>query len=403
MNTSEDNQSRPNRDEFAEAMIKAIVAVRPDLNPQYDPEQFRLLDEKENRQTNLSNIYEEHCQLEPPDRPTHLKMLASIFCDAGGDIAETYDEARLHLRPKIWNRSTFEELELQRQIKGNGQPCDIPLYPLGEHLYSSIVYDLPTAMRSVSMDDLERWGVRIYQAIEDACQNLEELPLSVGRIGDGFYTAVSGDNYDSARLLLTSRLRSLEINGDLIALVPQRDSLFLCGSDDVESLKIMIELTGQVLSSELRPLSPVPLCLHEDGEWHDWQPHADHPLYHQFMEMRNAFLGSLYASQKELLEQLYEKQQEDVFVASYSGIRKKDDSQVLSYCVWGEGVDSLLPETDLVMLPTETDLAAMGYLDIVRKAAGSLMQPVPGLYPKRYRVREFPSYAQLEEIGTISL
>ena len=121
------------------------------------------------------------------------------------------------------------------------------------------------------------------------------------------------------------------------------------------------------------------------------------------MEMRNAFLGSLYASQKELLEQLYEKQQEDVFVASYSGIRKKDNSQILSYCVWGEGIDSLLPETDLVMLPTEKDLAAMGYWDVVRKAAGPLMQPVPGLYPKRYRVREFPSYAQLDEIGTISL
>ena len=402
MTQEEATNPRPTRDEFASALINAISNVRPDLNVEYDRDEFRLTDDKESRQTNLGNVYEEHCRLSEEDRPAHLKMLAAIFCDAGGDVAESYDEARAHLRPKIWNRSTFEELELQRRISGTGKPCDIPLYPVGEHLYSSIVYDLPTAMRCVSMDDLERWGVTVYQAIEDACQNLDELPLSVGRIGNGFYTAVNGDNYDSARLLLTDRLRSLEVDGDLIALVPQRDSLFICGSDDTDSLKIMIELTGQVLKNEVRPLSPVPLILRED-EWHDWMPDSHHPLFNQFMEMRNAFLGSLYASQKELLEELYEKEQEDVFVASYSGIRRKDSNEVLSYCVWGEGIDSLLPETDLVMLPTETDLAAMGYWDVVRKAAGSLMQPVPELYPKRFRVREFPSFAQLEEIGSISL
>ena len=402
MNTQEENSNNPTPDEFASQLILAIYDSRPDLNPRYDKEEFRIIDDSENRQTNLTNVYQEHCRLDASDRPSHLKMLAAIFADVGGDIAETYEEAREHLRPKIWNRATFEEMELHRRIKGGVQRCEIPLYPLGEHLYSSIVYDLPTAMRSVSMTDLERWGVTIYQAIEDACQNLEEAPSTIGKIGDGLYMAITGDNYDSARVLLIERLQSLEVQGDLIAIVPQRDRLMFCGSDDVESMSLMLDMTTEALKDEIRPLSPIPLRL-VDGEWVDWMPDEDHPLFNRFAEMRNWFLGSLYAAQKEPLEKLYEQQNDDVFVASFSGIRQKDTNKVLSYCVWGEGVDSLLPETDLVMLPTETDLAAMGEWSTVRIAAGALIQPVPDLYPRRYRVREFPSQLQLEEIGKISL
>ncbi len=400
MEKSQESADRPSRDEFAQSLMQAISSQDSSVKLTYNVREFCLHDHSGNRQTNLANMYEEHCQLRPEQRPEHIRMLVSIFFDVTEENSEQYEEARIHLRPKIWNRSTFEELELQRRIRGTGKPCDIPLYPVGSHLYSSIVYDLPTAMRSVSMEELDRWGVSIYQALEDATQNLLEIEMSVGKIGDGFYMSACGDNYDSARLLLTDRIQSLNVPGDHIAMVPQRDALFIAGSDDPESLKIMLDLTAQIVHSQPRPLAPVPLRL-SGNEWVDWLPPQNHPLYSRFAELRNDYLGSLYESQKELLTQLYRNEGENVFIASWSGIRRKAEERIMSYCVWGEGVDALLPETDLVMLPTAESLGGMGYWNHVREVAGALIQRVPELYPPRYRVREFPSQAQLEEIGML--
>src|SRR6202011_4912262 len=119
---------------------------------------------------------------------------------------------------------------------------EIPEYEVGSHLVASLAYDLPQAMVSVSKERLEKWGVTYYEALEIARENLEQTPFTYAEIGKGCYAFATGDSYDACRLLLPSRVEQLRVTGDLIAMVPNRDSLLVTGSDDAQGLKIMVEL-----------------------------------------------------------------------------------------------------------------------------------------------------------------
>ena len=86
-------------------------------------------------------------------------------------------------------------------------------------------------------------------------------------------------------------------------------------------------------------------------------------------------------------------------MATYSVLQKKNTEEILSYAVWGDGVDTLLPETDRVVLIRNPDKPeGFVHWSTVREVMGREMQDVPDLYPKRFRVRKFPTAEQLSEM-----
>ena len=143
--------------------------------------------------------------------------------------------------------------------------------------------------------------------MEVACQNLQETSIAYSKIGDRFHSAVSGDNYDSARILLKDQVSTWDVLGDPVAMVPQRDAMYVTGSDDEIGLKMMLDLAEMTLNDEVRPLSPYPLRL-VDGEWEDWAFPQAHESYPKFRSLENRFLSDLYAEQKPLLDAIHEKE-----------------------------------------------------------------------------------------------
>ena len=284
----------PTRDQFAKMLIAEFRRAGDTRDHQYDKAEFRLTNSG-GGQTNLGNLFHEYCQLPRRQRKTYLRGIVRGFVTAKDDLPETFDEARPNLRPKVWTRATFAALELKERLEGTKQ-MDVPLYPLGSHLVTTVVYDLPTSMRSISSSDFEDWGVSYYEAMEVACENLLESSIAFSQIGDGFYSAVSGDSYDSARILLRDRVLSWEVTGDHVAMIPQRDAMYVTGSDDDLGLKIMFSLTEATLRDEARPLVPIPLRL-VDGEWEDWMVPRSHELFTQFHELETNYLGGIYAEQ----------------------------------------------------------------------------------------------------------
>ena len=92
----------------------------------------------------------------------------------------------------------------------------------------------------------------------------------------------------------------------------------------------------------------------------------------------------------------------DVSVASYSALKKKD-GDLLSYCVWGNGADSLLPVTQkVVFMKGENIRPVFADWSRVLETFGDLMAPT-GDYPRRYRVREFPDEKAIDTIGSTQL
>ena len=141
-----------------------------------------------------------------------------------------------------------------------------------------------------------------------------------------------------------------------------------------------------------------------EDEWESWLPDADVPLFAKFHELRLRTIGMEYNDQKELLDQIHTQSGENLFVASFSAVQHKETGRITSYSVWSEGVETLLPETDdLVLLRPDSSadkvsVVAAGSFQKVRDVAGDLMEPL-GTYPERFRVIEFPSDQQLAEIG----
>jgi hypothetical protein len=111
-------------------------------------------------------------------------------------------------------------------------------------------------------------------------------------------------------------------------------------------------------------------------------------------------LGSLYAEQKELLDKIHQRDGTDLYVSSFSAVQKSDADDVVSYCVWGEGVDCLLPVTQKVAFMQEGQErpVALGTWSHVMTIAGDLLESTED-YPRRYRARLFPDQAALEAIG----
>jgi hypothetical protein len=166
---------------------------------------------------------------------------------------------------------------------------------------------------------------------------------------------------------------------------------------DEVGLAFMAELSEKALQ-EPYPLSGVPLAL-DDGDWADWMSPEDHPLHRRFKRRKSNWLVARYAEHKKLLHDMHQRQGLDVFVASYS-VARKNDGELVSYCVWGVGVDSLLPVTQKVALMRKgrERPVALGHWARVLEVAAGLMEATEH-YPPRYRVREIPDEAALVAIG----
>ncbi len=278
---------------------------------------------------------------------------------------------------------------------------DLPCQPIGEHVLASLAYEGPESVQSIKQENLEQWGVTVYEALEAAKENLDETTLSVAKIGDHLFSFVSEDSYDAVRLLLVDRIKEFDLTGVPVAMIPNRDSILITGSADAVGLARMAELATKALEQPYS-LSAVLLIL-DDGEWADWMPPADHPSYAQFRELEMNFLGFAYAEQEQLLYAALFRGGTDIFVPSFS-LATRSDGRKVSFCWWREGVDALLPVTQEVAFMQKglEKTPAFGDWTRVMEVAGELME-LTDHYPRRYRVREFPSSAMLDSIGLSEL
>lgn len=393
----------PTEAKFAQLFISELQKAGETRNMRYDEAEFQLVIAEEGDQSgviNLRNFYAEFCNLSPADRKKYLPDTIQAILAPREELPEDFEEIKPHLRPKIWARAGIEHTNLQARLRGGKKGIDMPQYEVGSHLLASIVYDLPRSVRSVSLEELESWGTSYYEALEIATQNLTEAGFNYARVGDGLYVSATGDSYDASRVLLTDFIRSLEVQGDVIAMVPNRDMLLVAGSDDDAALEGMVSLAEQAVQ-EPRPLASTALRLVGD-DWVDWLPSRGHPLFDRFRVLELKYLFQEYAQQKEMLDKLYEAQGIDRFVASFSAASETDGDNVFSYSVWSQGVETLLPQTERVMFFTpdaaeDKQVVATAPWHRVEKLLGHLMSDVD-LYPKRFLVTEFPSEAELAQL-----
>jgi hypothetical protein len=393
----------PTEARFAQLFMSELQQAGETRPIKFDADEFQLVIAENGEQSgliNLRNFYAEFCSLSPADRKKYLPETIQAILAPREELPEDFETIKGHLRPKIWARASIEHTNLQARIRGGQKGIDMPQYEVGAHLLASIVYDLPRSVRSISTEELETWGTSYYEALEIATQNLTEAGFAYAKVGEGLYVSATGDSYDASRILLTEFIRSLEVQGEIIAMVPNRDMLLVAGADDDQALEGMVTLAEQAVEGP-RPLASTPLRLVGD-DWVDWMPSRGHQLFDRFRILELKYLYQEYSQQKEMLDKLYEQQGIDRFVATFSAATDDDTDSLFSYSVWSEGVETLLPQTEKVMffrpgVGEENKLVASVPWRRVEKILGHLLSDVD-LYPKRFLVTEFPTEAELGQL-----
>ena len=379
------------KDDFAALMIEQLRMMGETRPIQYDPLEFKL--DIGDGDFFLHNAYANYSNAGRGMRRAVLQQYAGSAGFADVQLPESYDAALPNLLPAVRSLAYHGVNALRIQAKGR-EAARTPYLSLASHLAVSLVYDTPRTIRTITEGDLSAWSVSLDDALDQAKETL--LRMSAERfetLASGVYRSPWRDNHDASRLFLSDLIWSLDVAGDYIAAVPDRDTLLITGSQDLEGLEYLAQLCEESFQQG-RALSGIPVTL-RDGGWITFEPEPDHPLYERFKAIRISEQSSHYSEQKTLLDEWNERNGEDLFVASYSVVRNNQTGVLSSYSVWGEGIPTLLPETEEIAF-VRGEGPFLGRCDWKRAAAefGELMK-LMDLEPRRVRVVDFPPIDRL--------
>jgi uncharacterized protein YtpQ (UPF0354 family) len=340
-------------------------------------------------------LYGEFCSAPRDQRALVVRNTVRNWFIAEQDIPEDYEDARHDVLPTVRTRSYIEFTLLQMSGEGSAA-LSWPHQVLAEHLAIGLVYDLPQAMRTISQDDLDVWQTTFYEALEAARDNLAQMPgqLFVG-LAERVYMSATGDNYDASRMILLDPIRQLEVRGECVAMVPNRDTLLIAGSEDPAGLALMANLAQEALKKP-RPMTSLAFRLDGD-QWSPWLPEPDSELFARFKLLEVQSMALEYNEQKELLTAQYHKRNEAVFVATFNGVQNDKTQWASSYCVWTAGVPTLLPRTDSIALVRPQAAPVIVPWEVAANELPHLLTPLD-MYPARFRVDDFPSADELQRL-----
>ncbi len=397
------------KDAFARLVMGAIAAAGDRRPITYDRESFTLSihgdddddDDDGGDRANLfflGNAHREYVEATSEGRRAEI-VRRWVTMSQTRDTGESFAEALVTLMPRVRDRAYYGILPLQLRARGMSGPAlsAFSHTPVGDVLAMSLTRDLPTTIEEVTTDQLATWGVTYERAHEVAMANLARRSDGTFEgIAEGVLTSPWRDNFDVSRMLLVARMRELPTKGDPVVIAANRDHLLVTGADDADGLVGIAAIAEEILAQP-RPLSGCALRLDRDGRWSPFLPPAGHPAHLPLYKLSASSWIDAYGEQKSLLEALHEKDGDDVFVATHSAVVSGETG--FSYAVWGEGVDSLLPHADYLMLASQSGGVPVR-IPFARAlaVASHLLEPVE-LYPPRWRARTFPDEATLRRLS----
>jgi hypothetical protein len=369
----------------------------------FEADEFRLVSAGESTNVmNLANLYGEYCAAPRLRRAHLLQAFVRSWFDRYKEIPDQYEDLGPDLLPAIRPRMFHEAGRLEAEATG-ASALDLPYRVVGEHYAAGLVYDLPQSMMLVQGRHLASWGIGLDEALEAACDNLREISRrGLASPAPGVWASPWHDHYDAARLLIVADLIDPDdLDGDLVAMVPNRDTLLLAGARDDDALAALAVLAEEALKDP-RTIHGYPLR-RTYGTWCPYLPESDRPSFARLKRLAVRSIGRDYAEQSALLAALHKKSDETALVGNYRVLENPRTGESLGCCVWCEGIATLLPEADQVSFVRPRggkhgEVLATAPWDRVVQVAGHLMTPA-GLYPERYRVVNFPTDAQLAELG----
>jgi hypothetical protein len=301
------------------------------------------------------------------------------------------------LLPQVRPMTEFGIWRLVGQLEGSRLE-EMPFRRLTSAIAAWLVYDGDHNTRRITTPQLVRWGVSFDDAFDVALINLRRRSeKAFVELAPGLYCSDWADTCDTSRILLTDIIAALPVRGAPVVMTPNRDVLLVTGWEDQEGLCKMVRSAKMVLTNP-RPLGADALLLEED-EWQDYVPNTAEQSGIELMELQEEQANICYGDQKGLLDKIYERTGEDIFVASHAVRREGPSGHFIdSVATWTEGVDTLLPRAkSLILLQPKNHRMIISPWDAVVDVAQALLVPM-GWWSERFHVLCHPTEAQIQKL-----
>jgi hypothetical protein len=319
------------------------------------------------------------------------------------DIPRLWTLARSSIYPAL--RSRYATITLEIDGRGGGTPLPAMMQrPWLEDLILVVLYDFGQHMSYVTRRNVEAWDTVDEELWAYAFHNLKTLPRPRWEpAGHGVFRLVSEVSYEETLLLLDEVRARLRFSSSAVFAIPNRGVLLTADGTDTAALGALIDEARRHLQQAPWPLSGALIRRTREG-WRRFGVPRELGVAAHALE--TVSLSHAYREQKSALDKLYARVGTELFVASFA-LREVDDdpARVHSFCVLTEGVDSLLPKTDHIILNR-----GAGGLHPERLALPwSAFERICGHHfessdelPVRYRVRQFPSQAELKAVRALA-
>lgn len=347
----------------------------------------------------LKTMFEENKHLSKDEMKDFIDGFVISTAEADAEIE--WKDAKENIYPRIKTQSEIAIRNLYlRSVGDNKSIPESELWPLGADLVFELVLDSDVSIMTVSNDQLKEWGIDTEEAKIQALQNFKDVSTQAfEEISPGLYRSTWEDNYDATRIVFPELLSKYNVKGDLVVAIPNRDVLIFTGSEDEAGLAAFTELLQEYYESP-RYISFRPYVF-TNHHWDFYYPSNEHPLYPLFEQLHLSAIKGDYDEQKELLEDLFEKEEHDVFVATYSVLQPDHTDEFFSWATWSEGVPTYLPKTHLVALLREKgdDLETIGFVkwEHLVEHCQPIIQKTP-YDPPRVFVDAFPTDAMMAKM-----
>ncbi|MGL6196807.1 MAG: hypothetical protein ACRC2T_18500 [Thermoguttaceae bacterium] len=394
------------RDEFASLMIEKAKEVVPDIEVDYDQQEYSLKHRSQEQQIMyLHNAYLEYTRVGEEEKPYTIKKWLRHFLFVKS-LPEEFEDAVPDILPALRTRSYFELTQLRFRCQERDMPS-FPYQDVGEFFGLTVSYDMHDSIAMISAKHLEDWGISFYEAMEIAIRNLSERDCAFTCLKvEGqmlVYYASNGDSFDGTRLILTDHIRSLEVYGDTIALVSNTDSLIITGSEDKLGLAFML---SQAIEGNSKPHALPPILLRlENDEWAPWLPPEESEFYWMFKRFQIIANGVDYAEQQSLLAKIHKKQGKDILIGTFFVAQRENSQSVFTYTVWEKDCDMLLPKAEYIAFKDGLDengadrTAVIPWNTVLDTVDYMIKQQID--YPPRFLVSGYPSEKEINQMRQV--
>jgi hypothetical protein len=320
----------------------------------------------------------------------------STMSSGSGDIPAA--DARLRLRPVVRASLYFDiELQLGKVTTNDGAVSE----QLGDATGIGIGVDSPDSISVATVKQLASWKLSFAEAKDIAIANLRAMNIGFEKVAPGVWTSTAHDNYDSSRLLLVDEIGKLGLAPPVVAMIPNRDAVFLASGQDAKALLAMADL-AETAALEPRAIHTVALCL-ANKLWTDCEPAITPAVKFRFHALAARAWMELYGEQHDRLQTLLG---EDVFVANLSAIQDKASDRIATYAAWTRSVPTSLPRAEVVSL---VDIDANDKAKVIGMVSWARLMAVAGDRVKRDKRSPprwstggyFPSAAELAKLAPV--